>query len=391
VKTGGRSVAITGREAGGPPESLDTDLTLPVGEFRGDLQAALADLPIDTRMQQRIARPDMLALAACGQALAQAGLTASELQRGRTGLYLGQSVCGTLVSEAHYLEARRQADSDWPEKLPRGDLLLHEGAHTLDVSARVFGLPGRCQSVMTACSSGANAIGLAAEEIRAGRCDAMLAGGADSLSLITYLGFNSLKVVSPDGPRPFDRERQGMMVGEGAGVLMLESLELAKARGATVLGLLSGWGHSCDAHHLTAPHPEGKGAEAAIRQALNQAALQPAQIGYVNAHGTATPDNDRTEGLAIERVFGPAGVPVSSTKRYMGHTLAAAGGIEAVVSIQALSTGRLPANLGLREALEDAQLDLLRAAREVPSVQHVLSNSFGFGGNNAALVFSRSQ
>lgn len=361
---------------------------LPVGQYRGDLDADLDSVPgLTPHLRKRLSRSDALALVTAAEAVEQAGL--SSLQA--AGAYVGQSVCGTLTSEALYIEARNRAKAGNPEKLDLRGAFVHEGANTLDRLAEAFGLRGPTLSFMTACSSAANAIGLAADAIRAGRAEVMLAGGADSLSRIAFNGFCSLKVVSPDGPRPFDRERQGMMVGEGAGMLVLESAARAKARGVKVLAWLSGYGHSCDAHHLTAPHPEGKGAIAAMREALDMAGLRPADIGYINAHGTATLDNDRTEARAISSVFGEGAVPVSSTKRFFGHTLAAAGGIEAVVSVWALRHKLLPANLGLRAPLEDAALDLVAENRAAPGLRHVLSNSFGFGGNNAALVFSEAE
>ncbi|MCZ7605964.1 MAG: beta-ketoacyl-[acyl-carrier-protein] synthase family protein [Planctomycetota bacterium] len=361
---------------------------LPVGQYRSDLDADLDSVPgLTPHLRKRLSRSDALALVAAAEAVEQAGL--SSLQA--TGAYVGQSVCGTLTSEALYIEARNRAKAGNPEKLDLRGAFVHEGANTLDRMAEAFGLRGPTLSFMTACSSAANAIGLAADAIRAGRAEVMLAGGADSLSRIAFNGFCSLKVVSPDGPRPFDRERQGMMVGEGAGMLVLESAARAKARGVKVLAWLSGYGHSCDAHHLTAPHPEGKGAIAAMREALEMAGLQPSDIGYINAHGTATLDNDRTEARAISGVFGDGAVPVSSTKRFFGHTLAAAGGIEAVVSVWALRHKLLPANLGLRAPLEDAKLDLVAENRGAPGLRHVLSNSFGFGGNNAALVFTEAE
>jgi 3-oxoacyl-[acyl-carrier-protein] synthase II len=356
----------------------------PVGQYRGDLDKDLDEVPgLTNRSRQRLSRSDALALVAAAEAVAQSGADVSG-----GGAYIGESACGTLTSEALYVDARRRADTADHDRLDLGPILVHEGANTLDRLADVFGLQGPTLSFMTACSSAANAIGLAADVIRTGRCDVMLAGGADSLSRIAFNGFCSLKVVSPDGPRPFDRERQGMMVGEGAGVLVLESIERARTRGAKILGCVSGYGHSCDAHHLTAPHPEGKGAVAAMREAVSMAGVQPSDIGYINAHGTATLDNDKTEARAIHEVFSDAPVPVSSTKRYMGHTLAAAGGLEAVVALWALDRQALPANLGLRDALEDAKLDLVTTTREAPGLRHVLSNSFGFGGNNAALVFT---
>jgi len=378
-----------GREGVGPLTLWDSALAeFPVAQVREELGAALdSRLELPARTRRRLNRADLLALLASTEALQQSELGVPALRDANAGVYLGQSVCGTLVSEDIYIQSKQQAQADSPHRVPVSGMLFHEGAHTLDMMAAVLGLPGPCTAFMTACSSGANAIGLAADQIRAGRASVMLAGGADTLSQIAFNGFCSLKVVSPDGPRPFDRDRQGMMLGEGAAVLVLEDLEHARARGANVLALLTGYGHSCDAHHLTAPHPEGKGARAAMTEALAQAGLAPADIGYVNAHGTATVDNDRTEGLALNHVFGDAGVPVSSTKRLTGHTLAAAGAVEAVISIWALQHGLMPANLGLRHELEDAPLRLVREL-EPASLRHVLSNSFGFGGNNAALVFS---
>lgn len=360
----------------------------PVGQYRGDLEADLDSVPgLTLHLRKRLSRSDALALVAAAEAVEQAGLG----DLAAAGAYVGQSVCGTLTSEALYIEARSRAKVGNPEKVDLRGAFVHEGANTLDRMAEAFGLRGPTLSFMTACSSAANAIGLAADAIRAGRCKSMLAGGADSLSRIAFNGFCSLKVVSPDGPRPFDRERQGMMVGEGAGMLVLESADHARARGAKVLAWLGGYGHSCDAHHLTAPHPEGKGAIAAMREALEMAGLRPSDIGYINAHGTATLENDRTEARAISSVFGESAVPVSSTKRFFGHTLAAAGGVEAVVSVWALRHRLLPANLGLRAPLEDAKLDLVSENRPAPGLRHVLSNSFGFGGNNAALVFTEAK
>ena len=344
----------------------------PVGQYDGDLPTSRGPE----------SRSDQLARAAAREAMATAGLDRPELLAARAGIYLGTSVCGTFNSEAAYLD---YADA---RRLDRRALLSHEAGATVDLLAREFSLPGPCTSILTACSSSANAIGLAMRCITEGRAQVMLAGGADSLSRITVNGFHSLQLLSPDGPRPFDRERQGMSVGEGAAILILESLEHAQRRGAEVLALLSGYGHSCDAHHLTAPHPEGVGAEHSMRAALVDAGLEPAGIGYINAHGTATPDNDLTEAKAIRRVFGDETVPVSSTKRLFGHTLGAAGGIEAAVCVRALQLGLLPANAGLREPMEDSGLQLLREPREM-RVDNVLSNSFGFGGNNATLVFSR--
>lgn len=361
----------------------------PVGQITGELPAMLADTlgPRYTRrIAKRLSRSDELALLATAEAMQQAGL---QQLPGGTGVYLGESVCGTLKSEFLYERWSTDARTGLNIRHDLASGLAHEGANTLDRLAEVFGFDGPTLNFMTACSSSANAIGLAADEIRRGRANVMLAGGADSLSRIAFYGFCSLKVTSPDGPRPFDANRQGMMVGEGAGMIVLENLHHAKARGARILALLTGYGVSCDAHHLTAPDPAGTGAVRAMQEALQRAGVKASEVGYINAHGTATLDNDRVESIALAKVFGPQ-VPVSSTKRFFGHTLAAAGGIEAVISVRALQRELLPPNLGLQQALPDAQLDLVRQARRAPGLRHVLSNSFGFGGNNAALLFSRA-
>lgn len=381
-----------GRDGLGPVDLWPTELTeYPVGQYRGDLDADLSEVPGNAsteRVRKRLSRSDKLALVACAEAARQAGLSPADLNRVGAGVYVGQSVCGTLASEAQYQMALEQSRRGVQTRKGMGAMFTHEGANTQDALARCFRLSGPTLGFMTACSSGANAIGLAAARVAAGQAEVMLAGGADSLSRIALYGFHSLQVVSPEGPRPFDAERKGMSVGEGAGFVVLESLQHALARGARPLALLSGYGHSCDAHHLTAPHPEGAGAIAAMRNALDHAGRKPTDIGYINAHGTATLDNDKTEARAIAAVFGEAATPVSSVKRFFGHTLAAAGAIEAVVCVRALMQQVLPQNLGLRQALADARLDLVTIPRRTNGVKHVLSNSFGFGGNNAALVFS---
>ncbi|MBX3473855.1 MAG: beta-ketoacyl-[acyl-carrier-protein] synthase family protein [Planctomycetes bacterium] len=393
----GRGVAsmdaalAAGRDGLGPLSLWDTDLAgeFPVGQYRGDLDADLAEVGLapTRRSLARMSRSDKLALVACAEACAHAGLSPAALNRLGAGAFVGQSVCGTLASEAQYQRARAGHTS----RRGMGAMFTHEGANTQDQLARHFHLGGPTLGFMTACSSGANAIGLAAARVAAGQCEVMLAGGADSLSRIAVYGFHSLQVVSPEGPRPFDANRKGMSVGEGAGFVVLEALAHARQRGATPLALLTGYGHSCDAHHLTAPHPQGAGAIAAMRGALAMAGLEPRDIGYINAHGTATLDNDRTEALAIASVFAQAPVPVSSVKRFFGHTLAAAGAIEAVVCARALQTETLPQNLGLQTPLPEAALDLVRSPRHAPGLRHVLSNSFGFGGNNAALLFSATE
>jgi 3-oxoacyl-(acyl-carrier-protein) synthase len=257
----------------------------------------------------------------------------------------------------------------------------------VDFIADSFGFYGPGMALSTACSSGALAIAAAAEMIQTGEADVMLAGGTDSLSRMTWGGFHSLLLVDAAGCRPFDANRAGMCLGEGAAALVMEAEETARQRGATILARLTGWGASCDAYHVTAPHPEGAGALAAMQSALGRAGLTPAEIDYVNAHGTGTRDNDLAESKALKSLFGDRVPPFSSTKRFFGHSLAASGAIEAVVCVEALRRQQLPPNPGFET--QDSAIGLTPVLQlQNATLTHVLSNSFGFGGNNAALVFS---
>ncbi len=218
-----------------------------------------------------------------------------------------------------------------------------------------------------------------------------LAGGVDSLCQLTFCGFHSLKLLSPFPCRPFDRARQGLSLGEGAAFLFLEPLEIAEQRGTPILGVVAGWGCATDAHHMTAPHPEGKGAIAAMRQALTDAGVRPEQVDYVNAHGTATPANDRIEALALAAVFADSMPPTSSTKGATGHTLGAAGAIEAALCALFLAEGFAPPTIGLGEPDPDLKVRHIEPDGLAAPLRVALSTSFGFGGNNAALVITRGE
>jgi 3-oxoacyl-[acyl-carrier-protein] synthase II len=248
-----------------------------------------------------------------------------------------------------------------------------------------FGINAPAQVIANACASGTNAIGHAFNAIRTGRCQRILAGGYDALSELVFVGFDSLQAATPEKCRPFDSNRSGMVLGEGAALLALEEFESARRRGAEILGEIIGYGISTDNHHLTQPNPDGSGPRRAMEQALAQAQLEPNQVGYINAHGTATVLNDTAEGKAIAELFGA--VPVSSTKSMMGHSLGAAGAIEAVVSLLALQHQFLPPNINFREA----ELSLNIVANEARDAQFdcTISNSFGFGGTNATIVLRR--
>jgi len=347
----------------------------PTGEIQRDLIALGAPT--------NASRSDKLGWLAARDAIAHAGI---DLKDGsdRAGIILGTSVGGSYDSELFLTTLIKRG------KMRARATRFHECSSTVDLIAEEFGLFGPGMALATACSSSALAIATAAEMIMAGEADVMLAGGADSLSRMTWGGFHSLLLVDTAGCRPFDVTRAGMSHGEGAAMLVLESEESAIRRGAKILARLSGWGTSCDAYHATAPHPQGAGATAAMQSALRRAKLEPAAIGYVNAHGTGTRDNDLAEAIALKTVFHNRVPPFSSTKRIFGHALAASGAMEAVVCIEALRRQELPPNPGFSKCDPTIGLEPVTESRHAP-LAHVMSNSFGFGGNNGVLVFSKPE
>jgi 3-oxoacyl-[acyl-carrier-protein] synthase II len=253
-----------------------------------------------------------------------------------------------------------------------------------------FGFHGPVINIANACASGANAIGHAWELVRNGRAEKVLTGGYDALCHLTFAGFDSLQALSPVACRPFDAARNGLSLGEGAAVLTLETLTTAKNRGAEILGEIIGYGATTDIHHLTQPHPEGAAALAAMHAAGATAGVWPEQIDYVNAHGTATIQNDATETAALNRWAGAhaGNLPVSSTKAVTGHTLGAAGAIEAIVCLMALRGQWLPPEIGLNAVDPACRFEIVREPVD-KKIERALSNSFGFGGANAALIFRR--
>jgi 3-oxoacyl-[acyl-carrier-protein] synthase II len=257
-----------------------------------------------------------------------------------------------------------------------------------DAVARAFGLGGGVMSNATACASAGAAIGMAADYLRSGHAKVALAGGSDALCRLTYSGFNVLQAVDPKPCSPFGAERKGITLGEGAAYLVLERWDDAIARGATIIAELRGYGATCDAYHPTAPSEDGSGASAAMRGALADGRGEAGAIDYINAHGTGTVLNDSAETKAILSAVGSE-VPVSSSKSFFGHTLGAAGGIEAVISVLALQEQLAPPTLRLDRAAADCTLDYVaHTARPMPMTD-VLSNTFGFGGSNVSLMFRR--
>src|SRR5699024_4556262 len=252
-------------------------------------------------------------------------------------------------------------------------------------------------SIVTACSSGTNAIGEAYRQIKEGRAQVMITGGSEaSVNEIGIAGFAALTALTTEADKqkaslPFDSNRSGFVMGEGGATLILESLEHAKQRGANILGEVVGYGSTSDAYHMTSPDPAGEGAARAMSQAIKEANITPDEIGYINAHGTATPSNDSSEAHAINQVFGKdSQVQVSSTKSMTGHLLGAAGAIEAVATVAALQTGTLPPNIGLTKQDPECHVNVVTKANEKKTdLQYAISNSFGFGGHNAVLTFKK--
>jgi 3-oxoacyl-[acyl-carrier-protein] synthase II len=340
---------------------------------------------------RRADRFTQLAVAACAEALADAGWD-DELpyEPRRVGCVIGTGIGGMGTLEANHATLLEHG----PERVSPLAVPLMMGNAGAAVLSMRHGLRGPTYGLVSACAAGAHAIGDAARLVRAGDADAVVAGGSEAtLTPLARAAFGSLEATSPTGvSRPFDARRDGFVMGEGAGVLVLEEAEAAEARGATVLGEVLGYGATSDAHHLTAPDPKGEGAAAAIEAALADAGLQPGDVGYVNAHGTSTPLNDRSETNAIKTALGPRAheVPVSSTKSAIGHLLGAAGAVEAVATVLALRDRIAPPTLGYEQPDEGLDLDYVGdGARPLPTRNGhppvALSNSFGFGGHNAVL------
>jgi 3-oxoacyl-[acyl-carrier-protein] synthase II len=250
-----------------------------------------------------------------------------------------------------------------------------------------FGISAPCRVIANACASGTDAIGHAFECVRSGKYQRVLTGGYDAISELVFVGFDSLQAATPEKCRPFDRNRSGMVLGEGAAILALENFESAEARRAQILGEIVGYGSSTDNFHLTQPDPTGSGPRRAMQAALQSANLSAQSVDYINAHGTATAFNDAAEGKAIMELFGR--VPVSSTKGMMGHSLGAAGAIEAIVCLLALQNQFLPPNINFRSGDEDLDLNVVANQSPHANLNIVLSNSFGFGGTNASIVMRK--
>ncbi|WP_321389647.1 beta-ketoacyl-[acyl-carrier-protein] synthase family protein [uncultured Desulfuromusa sp.] len=357
-----------------PPRRFSTDhpVSYPVLELRDEFK-----LPLD-HQETVYARTSQLALAAALEALADAGWTAENLRGKRVGVCIGTTVGCSLNCDDFY-RAFKDAGGDPDMGIIQRFLRSNPAA----VIARQLKLDGPKQTVVNACSSGTEAIGIGASWLRAGACDIVIAGGADELARVTYAGFSSLMISDTEPCKPFDVERKGLNLGEGAGILILESEAVRKNKAR---GYLLGYGSASDAYHLTAPHPDGTGLKRALSEAFSVAAVTPEMISFINAHGTGTPDNDRVECRVLNEVL--PGIPFLSTKGYTGHTLGAAGGIEAVFTVACLQREELPASIGFSTV--DPELSATPVIKNTRiSGDIALSESLAFGGNNGVLIFSK--
>mgnify|MGYP006280653503 CR=1 FL=1 len=307
--------------------------------------------------------------------LAQAQEAVRRYGPGRIGVFVGTSTSGILGTELAY----RQRDPETGALPPLDYRHTHNLYASADLVRTVLGLEGPSMVVSTACSSSAKVFAVAQRHLEAGLCDAAIVGGVDSFCLSTFYGFHSLGLVSTQPCRPWDRERDGINLGEAGGFVLLE--RSSESAGSV---LLQGYGESSDAHHMSTPHPEGRGAETAMRRALASAGLEPADIDHLNLHGTATVSNDQAEDRAVTTLFGP-GMTASSTKGWTGHTLGGAGVIEALFAQIALEDGFVPATLNTEQVDPELRCGILSHGHERP-LRWVMSNSFGFGGSNCSLV-----
>lgn len=354
---------------------------LPVGEVNLSNDEMKTILGIDRSTE--ISRTALLGMIALQQAIDESGIkTLKQVSPDKRIVLISGTTVGGMDLTEQYFGSFDQDDSHIE------CLWQHDCGSNTELMADHFGLFDESTTISTACSSAANAIILAANLIKAGQADIIVAGGTEALSRFHLNGFNSLQILDKNICRPFDDERMGLNLGEGAAFIVLEREDEARRRGTDIYGYLTGYGNACDAFHQTASSENGEGAFMAMTTALEMAGLHPEDINYVNAHGTATPNNDQSESAALKRVFGNQMPPVSSTKCYTGHTTSASGSIEAVISLLAMKHGFVPANLGWNNPMPEGIIPSM--GLEHYEINHVQCNSFGFGGNDSSLIFSRS-
>lgn len=333
----------------------------------------------------RASRASRLALPAARQALDQACMLDANhrCSLNRLEMCVSTTACGMEKGEEFLRDLWAGKRNGQASRVAN-----YQSQQQISALHQAFGFDGPTMVVANACAGGGNAIGHAFNLIKCGFTDVVLAGGYEALCELVFAGFDGLQSLAPDACRPFDRGRRGLMLGEGAAFLVLENEDRAIARGVEILGCIAGYGHSTDTHHLTQPAPDGAPLERAVRQALESSGVDSSRVGYVNAHGTGTPFNDGAEAAAFHRVFSGLPAKLSSTKSAIGHTLGAAGAIEAVFCLSSLQTGQLPPQINLLDP-ELLVADALVRMGQESTLDAALSVNLGFGGSNAALLFTR--
>ena len=350
-----------------------------VGEIKKTNEELVAELQLSEN--NNFSRTAMIGTLAAKQAVENAGITS--INEFRTGLISATSVGGMDMTEKHYYDYFEN-----PELIKY--ISCHDGGDVAEKIASELGLKGMVTTISTACSSAANAIMLGARLIKTGKLDRVIVGGTDALAKFTINGFKTLMILSDDYNKPFDNTRKGLNLGEAAAFLVLESDEMVQKYDKKVLARVSGYGNANDAFHQTASSENGDGAYLAMKKAFEVSGLKPSEIDYINVHGTATPNNDLSEGRALLRIYEDGKVPdFSSTKPFTGHTLAAAAAIEAVYSVLAIQNSVVYPNLNFEVPMEEFELQP-QTSLKMKNIEHVLSNSFGFGGNCSTLIFSKS-
>lgn len=371
---------IAGRSGISKAEYLETRWKeqLPVGEIKLS-NKTLANM---TGMTSDLPRTALLSAIAVKEAWQPFAHKTKNL---RTGFFSANTVGGMDVTEKFFTEIKEENYNHL------GEILHHECGAVTELVARHFKISGFVTTISTACSSSANSIMMAAQMIENDMLDIALAGGADCLSRFTLNGFNTLMILDKKPCQPFDNNRRGLNLGEGAGYILLMNRKAVEQCGAQILCSVSGYANANDAYHQTASSPEGTGNKLAMQKALAQADLQPEDIDYINLHGTGTANNDSSEGKAISEIFGSNIPKASSTKAFTGHTLGSCGGVEAVFSILVIRNGILFPNLRWENQMEDLSWKPVTELQTKQNIQHVLSNSFGFGGNCSTLIFSKEE
>ena len=376
---------------------IDVIKSFDITDFKCKLAAEIKDfdptVAIDKREARKMDKYCQYAMVAAEEAMKDSGLDLETIDRERIGVVVGSGIGGlSTIEQEHTKLMEKGPGRVSPFLIPM--IISNIAAGNIAIK---YGSKGMCTSVVTACATGTNAIGDAFHMIQHGRADIIIAGGAEgSITPLSLAGFASLTALSTStdplrASIPFDKERNGFIMGEGAGIVILESLEHAQKRNAKIYAEMKGYGSTCDAYHITSPSPDGEGAARAMVMALRDGDVKAEEVSYINAHGTSTPYNDKFETIAIKSAFGESAykIPVSSTKSMTGHLLGAAGAIEAIVCAKALEDGFVPPTIGYKVPDEDCDLDYVPNTGRKQELQYAMSNSLGFGGHNATILLKK--